>query len=177
MAERRRVILWAAVVLTIVGVIAAARVEDEPEPRSTRRAAGREAGRPVRGAAAPAAPAALALERLARPDFDAAAIDDIARAWEPPAPPPPPPRSARNAAAAAAAAVPQAPPLPFRYIGRAVEGERRSVFVQAGQEVLLLRSGETVRGTYRVDAVDDRQVTLTYLPLKIVQTLSFGGAP
>lgn len=75
------------------------------------------------------------------------------------APPPPPP---------------QAPPLPFVYVGMLADDDRTTVFLSQGSRDIAVRNGETIDGTYRVDAVRADRIELTYLPLNQRQTLSLG---
>lgn len=82
--------------------------------------------------------------------------------WQPPPPPPPP----------EAAPKPSAPPLPFRFIGNAQEGNKVVVFVESDTESFLLREGETV-GQYRVARISSEGATLIYLPLNETQLLRF----
>jgi hypothetical protein len=170
--------------LTLVGVVIAARVEDQPEPVARRagrsqqspagierapRAAGVARAAPLEG---DAAPRAIGFERLPRPRFDAAVVDGVARAWEP-APPPPPPK----AAFAARPARPAAPPLPFVVIGRFNDGVANAAIVQSGPAVHVMRPGDVIERDYRVEAVNEKEVTLMYLPLQIKQTLDLGARP
>jgi hypothetical protein len=71
--------------------------------------------------------------------------------------------------------VPTAPPLPFRYLGKMIEDGELQVFLARGEESYTLREGQKkgqkVDEQYRVDKVTGNQVTFTYLPLKIQQTL------
>ena len=75
-------------------------------------------------------------------------------------PPPPPP--------------PSAPPLPFTYMGKLVEGDEVSVFLTHGSRNLVVHAGDTIDSKYRVDHIADSTMTLTYLPLDQQQTLAFG---
>lgn len=84
-----------------------------------------------------------------------------ARKNAPPPPPPPPP---------------QAPPLPFTYMGKLIEEGRIVVFLTQGDRNHIVRQGDTIDGTYRVDAVTEQRLALTYLPLKQKQELALGGA-
>jgi hypothetical protein len=84
-----------------------------------------------------------------------------ARKNAPPAPPPP---------------RPQAPPLPFAYMGKLIEEGRIVVFLTQGDRNHIVRQGDTIDGTYRVDAVNEQRLSLTYLPLKQKQELALGGA-
>lgn len=92
-----------------------------------------------------------------------------AKNWAPPPPPvvetipEPPPK-------------PEAPPLPFRYLGRLDERGKPAIFYLArGEEILPVRSGQVIDGTYRVGKVDDKQLSFIYLPLKTRQFLTVGS--
>lgn len=76
------------------------------------------------------------------------------------APPPPPP---------------SAPPLPFTYIGKLVDGGVTTVFLAHRQANLAVKVGEVVENTYRLEQVTDSTITLTYLPLNAQQQMSLGG--
>jgi Tfp pilus assembly protein PilP len=66
---------------------------------------------------------------------------------------------------------PQAPPLPFAYLGRMLEDGKLAVFLARGAESYSVQAGDTIGGEYRVDTVTDKEVTFTYLPLKTKQRL------
>lgn len=84
-----------------------------------------------------------------------------AQTWRPPPPKPKP-----------VVQPPPAPPsLPFRYLGRWVEGKDVVVFLSHGEWVLLTRKGDTLAGTWRVDDITQEQMKLTYLPLNMQQIL------
>lgn len=85
------------------------------------------------------------------------------------APPPPPP-------VIVAPAPPTAPPLPFTYLGRYADSGKSVFFLVMGDRVLTVREGDIVEGNYRVDGVVGSALDLTYLPLKIKQTLDMGDA-
>ncbi len=76
------------------------------------------------------------------------------------APPPPPP---------------QAPPLPFAYIGRLAEDRDITVFLAMGERNLVVKAGDVIDNTYKLEEVSDSAVVLTYLPLSQRQTLSIGA--
>ena len=71
---------------------------------------------------------------------------------------------------AQAPAQPTAPPLPFRYIGKMLDGDKRAVFLMNGNESLSVAAGDRV-GDYRVEKITDAEILFTYLPLKTKQTL------
>ncbi|HUO44299.1 MAG TPA: hypothetical protein VMT94_05230 [Burkholderiales bacterium] len=101
-----------------------------------------------------------------KPDRDAVGDAFEPRSWAPVAEPrkgPPPP--------------PQAPPLPFHYIGKIIETEGRvTVFIGNQSRNYVVHEGDTIDNTYHVDAVGADVVKLTYLPLNIQQALPIGSA-
>jgi len=142
----------------------------------------RVADRPDGRAALPPAPARvqaregavarvpeLALERLGErtqrgtegDPFNALAAEEVRRAAPLPAPPP----------------APQAPPLPFAFLGKLIDADRITVFLTSGNRNWVVRSGDTIDGAYRVEAVGDQTMTFTYLALDIRQELGIGAAP
>lgn len=72
----------------------------------------------------------------------------------------------------AAAAAPTAPPLPFRYLGKAVEGGAVTLFVARGEEHYSARAGDRIGRDYRVERVTDQAAVFTYLPLRARQSLA-----
>jgi hypothetical protein len=74
-----------------------------------------------------------------------------------PAPPPPPP----------------APPaLPFRLVGKFVEGGAVRLLLSKGEAEHSIAGGETIDGVYLVESIDEAEIVFTYLPLKLRQSLS-----
>ncbi|WP_189941771.1 secretion system X translation initiation factor [Sulfuriferula thiophila] len=80
----------------------------------------------------------------------------------PPKPAPPPP--------------PAAPPLPFTYIGKLVEDGAITVFLSKQDRNYVIKTGDVIDGTYRVDTVMASALTLTYLPLNIKQSMPIGDS-
>ena len=74
-------------------------------------------------------------------------------------PPPPPPPA------------PTTPPLPFRYFGKWIDGDRTVVFLWNNSEGHSVAAGDTVEGTYRIESITDSSVDFIYLPLGSRQTL------
>jgi hypothetical protein len=103
-------------------------------------------------------PNALDLDLLNRTQLQTSSADPFAI-------PAPPPEATKESA-------PVAPPLPFAYLGKVVDGGRTTVFVARGDENHALESGQTVAGTWKVDRITDKSVTFTYLPLRQKQTLA-----
>jgi hypothetical protein len=134
---------------------------------------GREARSPAPPDPAPRAPEApareaapdLVLEKLERPGLGeplanpfAAPRLELASRTARPAPAPPPP-------------APVAPPLPFRYLGKFVDGERNAVYLARGDEPFLALPGAALGAEYRVEDVSPGAVTLVYVPLGTRQRL------
>jgi hypothetical protein len=165
-ARARWMILAIAAVLTLVAARLVGREDEGPPP------AARSAAAPA-AAERPAERLDVDLDRLAARKGAPPAGDPFkALSWQSVAqeearknapPPPPPPR-------------PQAPPLPFTYMGKLIEDGRIAVFLTQGDRNHIVRQGDTIDGTYRVDAVTEERLSLTYLPLKQKQELAFGGA-
>ena len=93
---------------------------------------------------------------------------------------PPPPKAAKGTPAAIALAaapppLPQAPPLPFAYVGRLVEDRDTTVFLAQGERNLVVKPGEVIDNTYKLEEIGDRTLVLTYLPLSQRQTLPTGS--
>ena len=74
-------------------------------------------------------------------------------------------------AQAQAPAKPTAPPLPFKYLGRMIDGDKLEIFLEQGQEFIAVEPGQRI-GEYRVDKVTEDKIVFTYLPLKTKQTLA-----
>jgi hypothetical protein len=76
-------------------------------------------------------------------------------------------------------AAPQAPPLPFTYLGKWTERERVAIVLAREGRNYIAHVDEIIDGTYRVDSIESNRVTMTFLPLGAQQTLVFeqgGGA-
>lgn len=73
-------------------------------------------------------------------------------------------------------AKPVAPPIPFAYLGKKLEGEQWEVYLGRGDEVLIVREGMDLAGTYQVKSIKPPTLTLLYLPLKQLQTIPIGGS-
>jgi Cohesin domain len=90
------------------------------------------------------------------------------RSWQPPPPkvaPAPPPK-------------PVAPPMPYRFAGQLIQGERPEVLLAKDDTVIPVGKGDTLDGVYRVEGISETQITLLYLPLKQTQTIPvFGVIP
>ncbi len=72
--------------------------------------------------------------------------------------------------------VPEAPPMPFTYLGRYGDTASRTVVLAKGERVYTVTVGEVIESTYRVERFTYGTVNLTYLPLNIEQHLPTGEA-
>ena len=89
------------------------------------------------------------------------------------APPPPPPAPV----VVVVPPPPSAPPLPFSVMGSyARPGDSKVYFLTRGDRVFDVHVGDTIDNTYSVDSEANGQLTLTYKPLNIQQTLAVGGS-
>lgn len=86
-----------------------------------------------------------------------------AAALKPPPPPPPPPP-------------PTAPPLPFAYLGKKIEGGEWTVYLARQDRVYVARANQLLDSEYQVVAISPATIELLYLPLKEKQTLPTGAA-
>jgi hypothetical protein len=133
---------------------------------------------PVAHAIKPGAKSPVAMASFRRSDRivkdTVAAALFSAHSWyvAPPPPPPAPP------VAAAPPPAPTAPPLPFAFMGSyQPQGATATFFLTAGDRVYDVRVGDTLDNTYSVDGVKSGQLLLTYIPLKIQQSLAVGDTP
>lgn len=80
-------------------------------------------------------------------------------------------------AAPVVAAAATAPALPFQFVGRIGDREDLQIFLQSGEKLYVVRQGDVIDQTYRLDRVSANELDLVYLPLHQSQTLSVGSAP
>jgi hypothetical protein len=97
----------------------------------------------------------------------------VGMSWNPPAPPPAP---RPPAVIVAPPPAPSAPPLPFRFVGLLEQKtDRPTAFLAKGEALLVVRAGDVIDNTYRVESLSPAQVVVTYLPLAQRQTLGVAG--
>ena len=121
--------------------------------------------------AKPAPPAAAVLpalgERLERPRA-AKEVENLfgATSWIPPAPkvvpivPPPP----------------TAPPFPYASAGSLADKDGAMVVFMKQNQHFIVRRGDVLESTYRIDEIQPRSVVVTYLPLGLQQVVPLGAA-
>jgi hypothetical protein len=119
-------------------------------------------------------PVILALqarENLIGGDFSAPRTNNLfaSQSWVPPPSPPPPPLKPLPPPP------PAAPPMPFTYLGKKIEAGSWEVFLARGDQTFIVHEQSVVEGIYQIDAIKPPTLTVTYLPLKQVQTLTIGG--
>lgn len=72
---------------------------------------------------------------------------------------------------------PLAPALPFQFVGRLDDRDDQQVFLQSGEKLYVVRRGDVIDDTYRIEQISATELSLVYLPLHLSQTLSVGSAP
>jgi hypothetical protein len=72
------------------------------------------------------------------------------------------------------APAPQAPPVPFTFIGKMAEGGGVKVFLQANDVLYTVKVGDTFAQQYKLIGADNGKLSLLYLPLNITQTMFYG---
>ena len=70
----------------------------------------------------------------------------------------------------------QAPPLPFKALGRYWEDGQTLVFLQHNEQNLVVRVGDTIGSVYKVESLEGNTLTLRYTPLNQTQTMTVGVA-
>jgi hypothetical protein len=90
-----------------------------------------------------------------------------AQPWASQMPPPPPPVQVM----AAEAAPPMAPPFPHAWVGR-FDDETTRAIVSSPDQTWVLAVGDVIDGQWRIDQIQERQMSLTYLPLQQRQTVA-----
>ncbi|AEJ02989.1 putative prolin-rich transmembrane protein [Nitrosomonas sp. Is79A3] len=70
---------------------------------------------------------------------------------------------------------PTAPPLQFKYAGKAIADNETWVFLSQSGENLIAKIGGRINDKYRLDSINDDAITMTYLPLNAKQTLTINN--
>lgn len=69
---------------------------------------------------------------------------------------------------------PELPSQPFSYIGKMVYDGRTSVFIESEGQSYIVREGDIVGGTYRIDSIRGPLMEWTFLPQDRKQTMHIG---
>jgi hypothetical protein len=164
-AQISRIAIWGALLAALYLTIESARHTEEDLPTSV----------PTRGAQQ-----ADAIQMHAQPPFSAlparhwkeeSATDPFQTiAWYVP----PRPQTAKPTR-------PQAPPVPYKYFGKMMEGGVPQAFLYQGDRVIVAKVGDVLANNYRVESIAPENVSFTYLPLGSRQVVLLGepepGAP
>jgi hypothetical protein len=90
------------------------------------------------------------------------------KSWAPPRLPPAP-------TVVSSPPLPSAPRFPYTYIGKKFEDSVWEVYLARGDQTFIVRPQTLIEGSYRVESIKPPLVTLTYLPLNLMQTLMIEG--
>lgn len=71
---------------------------------------------------------------------------------------------------------PTAPPMPFQFVGRLDDRRDLQVFLQDGEKIYVVRKGDVIDKTWRIESISDVELSFVYLPLHLSQTLSVGSS-
>jgi hypothetical protein len=70
---------------------------------------------------------------------------------------------------------PSLPPMPFQFVGRLHDRSDLQVFLQDGEKIYVVRSGDVIDDTWKITGISELELQLIYLPLHLSQTLSVGS--
>lgn len=70
---------------------------------------------------------------------------------------------------------PSVPPMPFQFIGKLNDRSDLQVFLQNGEKIYVVRKGDVIDETWRIERISDVELSFVYLPLHMSQTLSVGS--
>ncbi len=76
----------------------------------------------------------------------------------------------------AAPAPPQAPPVPYAYVGKGRDTRGRFAVLRRDDRIYMVRSADVVDDAYRVESIGEDRLLLTYLALGTRETLLFSRA-
>jgi hypothetical protein len=69
-------------------------------------------------------------------------------------------------------AAPRTPQLPYRFLGKLLDGEDLIVYLGRGDQTIVARVGEVLEGTYKVLSISDKSMEFEHLPSNEKQILS-----
>lgn len=152
----RSQVLGSVVLLLVVAVIADSRVRDARQEPGVVPAT---VARNQRTVAMPPAqtPVEAALPAAVRDPFYPARVAPAPR---------PKPVVAASPVVAVAAPPPAAPQVPFQYLGTIVDAKGRvAKYVASGATMTEIDVGSNIDGVWRIDAIEQSHLVVTYLPL------------
>lgn len=92
-------------------------------------------------------------------------------------PPAPAPAAAAAPASAPPPPPPQAPPLPYRVIGRKFDGQAWELFLGRDDTPFVVRQGDTLEGAWQVQKIAPPLATLRHLATGQERSLEIGPSP
>lgn len=69
---------------------------------------------------------------------------------------------------------PSAPKIPFKYIGKIWGDDEYQVFIGVNGKSLIIKEGDIIQQMYKVEKISPPTMTLTYLPMNILQSMQIG---
>ena len=69
---------------------------------------------------------------------------------------------------------PTVPGIPFKYIGKIWGDDEYQVFISFNGKNLIIKEGDTIQQTYKVEKISPPSMTLTYIPMNILQSMQIG---
>ncbi|CAI06780.1 hypothetical protein [Aromatoleum aromaticum] len=169
--RRRRLFIGAALVATLAATWWAALIDDEiglPVDEDPLVRDGSRTPATTRRARAP-----QPMPSLDGLSVERAPLPDVAADILPPTQLHPP---AELATPSPAPAVPDAPPLPFRFVGALEENGGLTAFLLEGEQLRVVRAHDTIDERYRVERVTTAFIEFTYLPRRMRQVLNVSGS-
>jgi hypothetical protein len=70
--------------------------------------------------------------------------------------------------------VPMAPPVALKYIGKILGDNEYQVFVEFKGNYLAVKEGEIIQKTYKIEKIKPPTMTVTYIPMSILQDMQIG---
>lgn len=166
--RRRRVAIGAGLAATLAATWWAASLEDEaglPSDKANTVHEGRRTPEKTRRARAPQPMPSLDGLRVERTPLPDVAADIL-----------PPMQLHPPTELAVPSPVPDAPPLPFRFVGALEERGELTAFLLEGEQLRVVRAHDTIDDRYRVERVTTAFIEFTYLPRSTRQVLTVSGS-
>ena len=104
-----------------------------------------------------------------RPGFSREARGDLFAA------PPPPPAPAKTVPLPEVEIKPTAPPFPYKYGGWIAVGGTRVHYLQRGNDVIAIGKGEVLDGVWRIDALSEDRIEVSFVPLGQQMSMLFAS--
>ncbi|HQU98115.1 MAG TPA: hypothetical protein PLV19_05405 [Nitrosomonas sp.] len=177
--KKRKLLIGSALVATLLAVAMVENEETEDtistvEPTQVSRSANERAVKKQENSAE-----TLDVSKLGQRKFNPKAGELFASTnWTPKPPPIDPEEQAAREEQSRKAFVPPpptAPSVPFKYAGKAISDNQTWVFLSQAKDNHIAKIGGKITDQYRLDAINEESVSLTYLPLNIKQTLTINN--